>query len=461
MKKLLDLLSTRTVFLSYFFVILVFMISLQHVRSSLVFEILQITVIFSAVIFILIKPRFNLANSFYGFVIIFLGFCPLIEFRLGIIYWGGSEIDTSTYIITSIMVIISLFMFQLGYMLKFKKPKVPVNFKNCPNIIAGELSKHITTICFLALVLPCAYLLQQYDYNLLALQFRGLAETMPNVFVFEFFFIKPLIFNIIFLSLFLMIQYKSISFLKVFFLITIMLFFVGPLSMPRFLTFSLYIPLVFVLLDWYRKKDCKYIGTVIFGMILIFPFLDLFRWFRVDNRQFDNVIIDINYFLVGHFDAFQNFARIIMLDVHTYGEQFLGALLFFFPRSIWLTKPVGSGFLLAESAGLSFNNISVPLIAELYLDFFIPGIILGFFLLGALYKYIDNRFDNRRGNFGLLDAVKLIAYVEFICLQYYLLRGNLLACTAFVCSILASVFVAYVLVLIFKFVYRFICYGIR
>ena len=42
---------------------------------------------------------------------------------------------------------------------------------------------------------------------------------------------------------------------------------------------------------------------------------------------------------------------------------------FFIPRSIWISKAEGSGFLLAENANLAFNNISTPLIAELYLDF--------------------------------------------------------------------------------------------
>jgi len=460
MKRFLDLLSSRTVFLSYFFAIITFAISLTGDRSSLAFELLQIAIIFSAIICIWKKPRFNLANSFYGFVLIFLGLYPLLEFKLGVIYWHGSKIDTGFYIAASIMVLLSFFMFQLGYMLKFRMPLVPATLRNDPNIRSVVLSKYIVAICLLVLVVPCAYLLQRFEYNLVALQLRGLAELIPTVFTFEFFFLKPLIFNIIFLTLLVMVKEKSTSFLKISVLAAIMLFFVGPLSVPRFLAFALYVPLLFVLLGGYRRKDCRYIGTVFFGMVLVFPLLDLFRWLGVDDRQDFNTMINLEYYFAGHFDAFQNFARIIILDVHTYGEQILGALLFFVPRSIWVTKPVGSGFLLAEGAGLSFDNISFPLIGELYLDYSFPGIVLGFLLLGALYRYIDSRFEVHVSNFGLLDAAKLIAYAEFVCLQYYLLRGNLLACVAYSVAVVASVFVAYSFIWIFKSGYRF-RYGIR
>ena len=174
-------------------------------------------------------------------------------------------------------------------------------------------------------------------------------------------------------------------------------------------------------------------------MIFIFPLLDIFRWFKLEDKFNSTKNMNLDYFFAGHFDAFQNFVRTIDLNFHTYGYQLSGVLFFFVPRSIWPSKPEGSGFLLADKAYLTFNNISMPLVSEFYLDFSYIGIFIGMFLLGVFYRFLDKKISK----IGPIDNQKkiilIIAYTEFCCLQFYLLRGNLLACTAFITSILSSV----------------------
>ena len=174
-------------------------------------------------------------------------------------------------------------------------------------------------------------------------------------------------------------------------------------------------------------------------MIFIFPILDIFRWFKLEDNFSSTKNMNLDYFFAGHFDAFQNFVRTIDLNYHTYGYQLSGVLFFFVPRAIWPSKPEGSGFLLADKAYLSFNNISMPLVSEFYLDFSYIGIFIGMFILGILYRYLDRKMTQ----IGPIDNHKkiilIIAYTEFCCLQFYLLRGNLLACTAFISSIMSSV----------------------
>jgi hypothetical protein len=197
--------------------------------------------------------------------------------------------------------------------------------------------------------------------------------------------------------------------------------------------------LIFVLRKYYLKINLSYVNVIFFGMIFIFPLLDIFRWFKLEDDFNSKKNMNIDYFFAGHFDAFQNFVRIIDLNFHTYGYQLLGVIFFFVPRAIWPSKPEGSGFLLAEKAYLSFNNISMPLVSEFYLDFSYIGIFFGMFTLGVIYRFLDRKMSR----IGLIDNQKkiifLIAYTEFCCLQFYLLRGNLLACTAFISSIMASV----------------------
>jgi len=70
-----------------------------------------------------------------------------------------------------------------------------------------------------------------------------------------------------------------------------------------------------------------------------------------------------------------------------FGAQLLGALFFWFPRSVWVEKPIGSGDFIAYEhiatfATVDFANFSMPLVAEAYLNFGLLGVCLSFFLLG-------------------------------------------------------------------------------
>ena len=58
------------------------------------------------------------------------------------------------------------------------------------------------------------------------------------------------------------------------------------------------------------------------------------------------------------------------------GKQLLGAMLFFIPRSIWPSKPIGSGATIAIYQRQSFKNISCPIIGEAIINFGIIGVII-------------------------------------------------------------------------------------
>jgi len=320
---------------------------------------------------------------------IFLGIFPIAEFKMGVLYWGGKELSDFSYIIASILVLLSLIAFRLGYEIKLKsKSNIKIQyFNNQLTRIRSWLT--FKTIVFL--IVPCLYILAAYNYDVIALQFRGMGEELETVFIFEFFFIKPLIFNIIFFSLIVRkaagIHNKIIILLS----LIILIFFVNPLSIPRFLAFSLFVPLIFVLGKYYLKINYSYINVIFFGMIFIFPLLDIFRWFKLEDNFNSTKNMNLDYFFAGHFDAFQNFVRTIDLNFHTYGYQLSGVLFFFVPRAIWPSKPEGSGFLLADKAYLTFNNISMPLVSEFYLDFSYIGIFIGMFLLGVFYRFLDKK----------------------------------------------------------------------
>lgn len=78
------------------------------------------------------------------------------------------------------------------------------------------------------------------------------------------------------------------------------------------------------------------------------------------------------------------------------GESYVGALLFFIPRSVWENKPRGGGAYAASIINYGFADrgytsasypISAP--AELFLNFWFFGVVIGGLLTGLLYAAIS------------------------------------------------------------------------
>ena len=79
------------------------------------------------------------------------------------------------------------------------------------------------------------------------------------------------------------------------------------------------------------------------------------------------------------------------------GESYLGAILFFVPRSVWQDKPRGGGAYAASIINYGFADrrytsasypISAP--AELFLNFWFFGVVVGGLLTSLLYAVISN-----------------------------------------------------------------------
>ena len=131
-------------------------------------------------------------------------------------------------------------------------------------------------------------------------------------------------------------------------------------------------------------------------------------------------------FASGDFDVFTMTAHFINMSqvnesFFTWGNQLLGALLFFVPRSVWSEKPVGSGYHVAEMSGFNFLNVSAPLWAEGFINFGLIGTFIFMLLLGMLLKRLDS--------FALLPSHSIATRVMIAFLVGFLtmiLRGDLM-----------------------------------
>ncbi len=77
-----------------------------------------------------------------------------------------------------------------------------------------------------------------------------------------------------------------------------------------------------------------------------------------------------------------------------YGGTLWDATLALIPRAIWPDKPVraGSGDLVSTYTGLTFDqdtSVGIGHVMECYVNFAMPGVIVGFLLIGAVVVYVD------------------------------------------------------------------------
>ncbi|HVM99023.1 MAG TPA: hypothetical protein VMT68_02325 [Caulobacteraceae bacterium] len=102
------------------------------------------------------------------------------------------------------------------------------------------------------------------------------------------------------------------------------------------------------------------------------------------------------------------------------GKSVTDGLLSLIPRALWPDKPVtgGSGQIVADMTGLSLNEDTswgVGNVMEFYINFGVPGLVVGFLALGGMIGFLDIRgaAAERRGDLGqmplyFLPAVALI-----------------------------------------------------
>lgn len=173
-----------------------------------------------------------------------------------------------------------------------------------------------------------------------------------------------------------------------------------------------------------RRTRVTLVAAIV-GLIFLFPLADAFRRPTVD---FVRAGFFGEYESNPDYDAFWQIANAysFVLDglVHV-GQQALGSVLFWVPRSVWPDKPVDTSILLANYRGYSFTNLSAPLWAELLVNGGIPLLVIGFLIVGYVLQVMDKRLLPAFGAAGYWAIVGAI----FPVYMTILLRGSLLQAT--------------------------------
>jgi len=217
--------------------------------------------------------------------------------------------------------------------------------------------------------------------------------------------------------------------------IAVLALMVNPIASPRYVFGVVALGLVGAFGAYSTLRRYRVVSiSAVAGIMLLFPVLDSFRHEAGKIESID----PIGAFLTGDFDAF---AQIVNTLEHvathglSYGYQLLGVPLFWVPRSVWPSKPVDTGILLAETKGYWFTNLSAPLPAELFINGGWVLLIIGMIAFGFLVRRLD-RGSQIAGGSGFPSMLGCV--VPFYLLL--LLRGSLLQSMANLAVILVSWF---------------------
>ncbi|MDL5352759.1 hypothetical protein [Microbacterium sp. zg-YB36] len=168
-----------------------------------------------------------------------------------------------------------------------------------------------------------------------------------------------------------------------------LILFANPLSQTRFIALLAFGALVLAALRP-RTPGAGFVFLAVGAVatLLLYPLASAFR-----RGSFSAAEVTADTFASADFDGFQQVVNTLSY-VQTHGlaagHHLLSAVLFFVPRSVWPDKATIASADVATHAGYSFTNLSLPIHAELYLQFGGVGIIVGMVLLGMLASRVDS-----------------------------------------------------------------------
>jgi hypothetical protein len=204
----------------------------------------------------------------------------------------------------------------------------------------------------------------------------------------------------------------------------------NPISNARFWFITVALSTVLVLFPRGTNVFRALLLAGVAASLVLFPFADRFRYVNGDSSAnlADRSIVET--LAVKDYDQMNMVVNTVTFvreaAGHTFGRQASGALLFWVPRSSWETKPIDTGTEVALYVGTVNTNLSEPLWAELWIDFGIVGMVLGFVLLGYLLRRGDRWYAGAVDRGRRVTTVGMIAIPVIAGYEAILLRGSLL-----------------------------------
>lgn len=178
--------------------------------------------------------------------------------------------------------------------------------------------------------------------------------------------------------------------------------------------------LAVITINYYLSKDRKINFKTIIPFILIILVIVGYGALRASNRkEVSYQSISAAQKIVNEFNMFDAFVLAIdhqqrYKSPFFYGASYAGGLLNFVPRDFWPGKPLPFDFEHTKYLykGTVGGGLPTSLIGSLYLNFSVPGVILGCFIFGCLIYYVYTLLI--RKHLSTLSVCKYTIFVTFI-----------------------------------------------
>lgn len=408
--------------------------------SSVFIQIFSLVILFSRR-----KMPYSLNKAFYMFSLFFFGIAPILQFYSETSFFGARKLLEREYFLMNLLIIVIMLIYELFYTIFFYKKLSKDKIKSMTKY---EVDQHLTifqtTLLIVISIVSFCFMFYANSGSILSMLVRGgefkeeSASSSSSINLIVYQFCRPL--SII--CLFYYIISKNRNYLVMLVLTILALITCSPIGMPRFAAAALYIPLLLLTLRTFTYSPYKFSLTFILGLLVVFPFLNIFRLFG-DATEVD-LSLNFDTFLTGNYDSYQNFALIVFEDIITWGKQLLAVILFWVPRTYWPDKPIGSGATVGEILHFNWTNVSANYFGEGYINFGFPGIAIFTFLLSYFTARMDNLywtliFNSKRNFFRVI-------YFIMIGMLFFILRGDLLSSFAYTMGVIFACFTVFKIV---------------
>ena len=171
---------------------------------------------------------------------------------------------------------------------------------------------------------------------------------------------------------------------------------VNPLNISRFMFVGTWGPVVLGYFGNWAKYYFVYI-ILLFGMLVAMPVMSittrggLSAWESFSDSNYSRDLFVIKD--VDVFDTLTHTIKYVEMNGIMYGDNLVAIVLFFVPRQFWPEKPIVGGLVIGEDLyrnyGAGTPNLSYYIGGDFYMDFGMPGVFLGFLILGFIWVSIQ------------------------------------------------------------------------
>lgn len=356
------------------------------------------------------------------FCLLFLWVAPILQFSTRFTAWG-LYIDSDDSIKANVLILLWLIFYNMGCMV------VKNSHFRTRSVSFSKISKKPIFVLWWITIILTIVVLVKNKFKIEEITFVDSDEQSISLLLNH-----TAVAFMTFSTLITTLWFKYNNYSKFFSLISIVCLILTcfPTSISRYAAGSIYICLLVNLCPWFQKKS-RLIFVILFGIVVLFPVMGLYRYRGITEVPFSEIIDQIfsvdKYFTSGNYDAYQMLIAInkyVDMNGITFGKQLLGVILFFVPRQMWSSKPVGSGAYVSSILGLSYDNISCPIVGEAYINFGVVGIAIFAIVFGVLLRKIDNTFWQSRDKQASKQASKEFSFIRL--LYFYLMPYILFLC---------------------------------